>query len=418
MAADFTMKPTTDTANRARRGFPILLACCFTGFAHLGILRGEDVPQSPEDISSEVDGAATAGQGRMLPTFDRWAEARRNIREKTGFGWTAGFANVAHAVAGGDGVPFGASGDLSAQGIWSPGLRGTDLPTEFRFRARSRQAYGATAPSEIAAEIGALWGVVDGFSDRGFEMPDCFVRHEFKRSGVELRYGQMSIDSQFGGHTFASSKKYFLNQAFSSNPAVAFPRFGAGLTLAKEFGNGFSVGAGTTTVQGTQNGSQVDVRMGSGDLFKALEIGYQYRGDDLLERNIALLGWHSDALADGAQAEGEGLQLTHARTLDDDGTRLFSTLAWSTGGAAALEGIATCGIGFPVGDHDFAGLAGGIGIGSGPDAPVQGVIEGFYRWQPRADLQISPDFQLLFGEGLRGDPGVRVLTGLRLVLGF
>ena len=87
--------------------------------------------------------------------------------------------------------------------------------------------YGATAVSEI----GALWGLVDGYCDSGFEIPDFYLRHVFERPVIELRYGQMTIDSQFGGHQYSSSKKMFFNQAFSSDPAVAFPRFGAGFTL-------------------------------------------------------------------------------------------------------------------------------------------------------------------------------------------
>ena len=49
---------------------------------------------------------------------------------------------------------------------------------------------------------------------------------------------------------------------------------------------------------------------------------------------------------------------------------------------------------------------------------MQAVIEGFYRIQIREGIRISPDFQILMGEGFRETPGVRVLAGLRAGFDF
>ncbi len=370
----------------------------------------------PEDIAREVRNANAPGGSPDL--LERWGEARRRIDEHAGFSWTAGYYSASLAAIGGDGVPFGASGELSIQGLWKPGQRWTDNPTELRFRLRHRHALGGTAASELSDDVGAIWGVIDGFSDSGFEVPDFFLRHEFERAGLEIRYGQMSIDSQFGGHQLASAKHYFLNQAFASNPAVAFPRFGAGLTAVKRFDNGLSIGLGATTVQGTQQGDQVDFKFSSGDLFHALQFAYDFKGADELPQRLQLLGWHSDSVEDAGQPEGQGVQLTYERSLDADGTRFFSTLAWADGGAAPLDYFLSAGLGRPCGGDDFAGLAVGAGRGSGDGRPFQLVVEGFYRRQWGEHFEVAPDVQLLIGEDLATSPGVRLIAGVRVAASF
>ncbi|MCH7224832.1 carbohydrate porin [Haloferula sp. A504] len=376
---------------------------------------GEE-PVLPGDIAREIE--STGGGAGLLPVLEEWDKTRDRIDKEIGLSWSVRYDTVALGAALGHGVPVGASGDFTLQGIWAPARRWSGNPTELRFRLRDRHALGGRAASELGPGIGALWGVVDGFSGSGFEVPDFFFRHVFERSGIELRYGQMTIDAQFGGHQLASAKNYFLNQAFASSPAVAFPRFGAGITLAKSFDNGFSIGLGSTTVQGTQQGAQVDLEFGSDDLFHALQFAYDFKGADVLPRRIQLLGWHSDAVEDAGRPGGQGLQLIHERALSADGSRIFVKLAWADGGATPVDCFLAAGFGRPCGDHDFLGLAAGIGRGSGPAKDWQGVIEGFYRWHPWESLRISPDVQLLFGEGFNGSPGIRVVAGLRAGLVF
>lgn len=373
---------------------------------------------APDDIAREVDEASDERGIRRFDFAEQWNLARKRLQDSIGLGWTASYHDVALASLGGEGVPFGASGDFTVQGLWTPTQRWQDHPTELRFRLRYRHAFGPTAASRIGPDIGTLWGLVDGFSDSGFEIPDFYLRHVFERPGIEVRYGQMAIDAQFGGHQLASSKKYFLNQAFASEPGVAFPRFGAGITLMKEFENGLSIGLGATTVQGTQTGDQVDFEFGSEDLFHALQLGYQFDDPEDRRHRITLLGWHSDAVEDVSRPEGEGLQLIYERELDTSGTRFFSTFAWSNGGATPLDFLVTAGFGRSCGVDDYAGIAAGLGVGCDPRHSVQSVFEAFYRWQPRKGLQVSPDIQLLIGEGFTGGPGIRLVAGLRLGLVF
>ncbi|BCX49640.1 hypothetical protein HAHE_35480 [Haloferula helveola] len=380
------------------------------------LVLAEDGP--PQDIARELEAEQRGSGDWLYPLFDDWDRARTRFQEKSQLNWSASYHSVLLGAALGNGFPTGASGDFTLQGVWTPTGYWVDNPTEIRFRMRDRHAYGGRAASELGPDLGAAWGLVDGFSNSGFEVPDFFLRHHFDEAGLELRYGQLSIDSQFGSHQLASSKSFFLNQGFASNPAVAFPRFGAGFTALKTFDNGFSVGLGSTTVQGTQTGDQVNLQLGSDDLFHALQFAYDFKDSNELPRRLQMLVWHSDAVNDANRPEGQGVSFTYEQQLDSAGTRYFIRGAWSDGGAAALDYLVAGGVVFPVNGDDLFGVAASVGRGSSGGQPIQGILETFYRWQPRRNFTVSPDLQLLVGEGLNGGPGVRLIGGLRLKLSF
>lgn len=377
-----------------------------------------DAVSNPNDIAAELEDRDLQSGRWSFPLLEKWTEARKKFEKRVGLSWTASYHAVALGSLLGDGVPVGASGDFTFQGIWKPGHRWSDNPTELRFRVRHRHKYGSTAASELGPEIGALWGVVDGFSNSGLETPDFFLRHHFKDPDIEIRYGQLSIDSQFGGHQLGSSKKYFLNQGFASDPAVAFPRFGAGLTAFLNLDNGISIGIGSTTVQGTQTGDQVDLDFGSGDLFHAFQLSYDFKNHDDLFRRLQFLAWHSDAVEDANRPDGNGATLTYEHALNKNGEHGFARVSWSEGGAASLNYLMTAGYARPCGERDLAGVAAGIGRSSGSDDDIQAVIEAFYRWHARDNLMVTPDIQLLLGEGFTGGPGIRVVAGVRFGVSF
>lgn len=400
---------------RLLRSFPCVAAMLA---AHAAEPKEETAALATEDIASELNARDEQSGNWSSDLLEGWNEAHKKIQENTGISWSASYHAVALGSFLGDGVPVGASGDLTFRGIWKIGHRWVDNPTELQFRIRSRNQIGDTSASELGPDIGAAWGLVDGFSNSGLEVPDFFFRHHFKNPNLEIRYGQLSIDSQFGGNQLASSKKFFLNQGFASNPAVAYPRFGAGMTAFLILDNGFSVGIGATTVQGTQTGDQVNLDFGSGDLFSALQFAYDYQGSDSLARRLQLFLWNSDAVQDAHRPSGYGASLTYEKTLSEAGERGYARFSWSQGGAASLDYLLTAGYARPCGEKNLGGIAAGIGRSSESDKDVQAVFEAFYRWHALENVQITPDVQLLVGEGFTGGPGIRVVGGIRFGITF
>lgn len=100
-------------------------------------------------------------------------------------------------------------------------------------------------------------------------------------------------------------------------------------------------------------------------------------------------------------------------TLDKTFHNGFGIGIGASNGQSASGGLA-----WLVSDRDLLGTAVGVGHGSDSRHDVQSVIEGFYRWQLREGIQITPDLQVLAGEGFIGSPGVRVVLGLRAGIQF
>ncbi|MDE0836839.1 MAG: hypothetical protein OSA84_10855 [Akkermansiaceae bacterium] len=61
---------------------------------------------------------------------------------------------------------------------------------------------------------------------------------------------------------------------------------------------------------------------------------------------------------------------------------------------------------------------GGVPTAMSGDLTLQGVWKPGARWQPRPGLRITPDVQLVVGNGFNSSPGVRFVFGLRAGLEF
>lgn len=354
--------------------------------------------------------------GESIEWLEKWRDARDGALKKIGLDISASYDVLGMAALGSGDTDTGFGGDFTVNGTWQIAGRRLDLPLDLHFRLRHRDAFGDTAPSGVASQTGTLWGLVDGFSDSGFEVPDFYLLQKIPKYGIEIRYGQMVIDSQFDRHSLRSSKQAFLNRAFSANPAVAFPRFGAGVTLHRKCSSGLDYTLGACSVQGTQTGTQVDFNFGSDAYFKAAQIGWDFKIRDDPARIQAMV-WHSDPVPDANLPDGKGLSLVFERALPEHSAKLFARVAWADGAAADLDHLFAVGAAVDRRENDLLGLALGMGRDSSGTEDWQGVIEGFYRWQVGSMLHITPSLQLVFGESLPGRD-IRLVAGLRGSVAF
>ena len=404
--------------------------CCWVIF--FGSMVRLDAATTVTEISedtSNLDGVAEGLERRkrlegMFSDWKapKWVESYRKTRdewlERIGLDIGANY-DVAGLAAYGGGAPvYGLSGDLTVGGVWYLFGKKWDRPMNLRFRVRSRHAIGGRPASGVAeATGGVIWNMIDGFSDAGFEIPDFQLVQHF-RNGMELHYGQMTIDSQFDAHGLRSSKQAFFNRAFSSNPAVAFPRFGAGVTMRwKPEGRKFDLTLGTTTVQGTQNGDQVNLSFGSSDFFKAAQFGYDFKICGNPSRGQIMV-WQSDAVEDAGTPSGHGASLTFEHWLASSGNRLFARAAWADSSASDADRLLSAGFAMEHRENDLFGVAVGTGRDSLGRGDWQAVIESFYRIQIGPSFHITPEAQLVFGNGLGPDHSVRIVAGIRAALSF
>ena len=63
--------------------------------------------------------------------------------------------------------------------------------------------------------------------------------------------------------------------------------------------------------------------------------------------------------------------------------------------------------------YDHLGLGFGMGRSVQDSSIWQGVAEIYYRWQVTKEFMVTPDLQIILGEGLEGGEAFQIVAGLR-----
>ncbi len=376
-----------------------------------------------EDIGTEADTveASITRRNLLLDTFGDnavtkrlkpWVARREEWFEEHGLELALSY-DVLFQMTPHNGGSTGGAGEFAIAGRWHVLGSRPQRPIDLRFRVRDRHSFGGRAPSELSGEVGAIWGTADGFTGAGVEVPDFYLSQRYLSQNLELRYGQMVIDSQFDQHSLRGAKQSFLNQAFASNPAVAFPRFGAGVTLHWKSDNGIDVRGGFSSVQGTRAGDQVDFDLGSDEFFGAIQVGGNFSGWKGEEARWQMLAWRSDGAEEAGLESGSGFSATIEQRLEDENLRYFARVAHASGRATDVRNMGVFGLGLDCREADLFGIGIGVGEANDQSGDLQGVIECFYRKQIGPQLHVTPDLQILFGDGFEGGGNLRAIFGLR-----
>lgn len=309
------------------------------------------------------------------------------------------------------------SGDATLNVRWQINSDTSKSPLSLNVRVRDREAYSDLAPSELKHETGALWGYVDGFTDAGFQVPEVYLEDKFFAQRLTLRYGRMTIDDLLDGHELRSAKRSFLNQAFSSSPAVAFPGSDLGFVARWEDPSGWDLTLGVSKLASSNLEESSKWRLEGSALFKAMQLGYDFKGLGGRKARAQLLGWNADALPELAIESGSGASLTVEQELAGR-ARSFVRYAWSDGEGATTEHFAAAGIAVDLRKADRLGFSVAGGTSSKKADTREGVIEVFYRRQVGPALVITPDIQFVAGDGIGGDSDWLVIGGVRVGFTF
>ena len=316
-----------------------------------------------------------------------------------------------------DGGWGSSSGDATLNVRWQINSDTSKSPLSLNVRVRDREAYSDLAPSELKHETGALWGYVDGFTDAGFQVPEVYLEDKFFDQRLTLRYGSMTIDDLLDGHELRSAKRSFLNQAFSSSPAVAFPGSDLGFVARWESRSGWDVTLGISNLASSNLDESAKWRFESDALFQAVQLGYDFNGLGGRKARAQLLGWNADALPEFGLESGSGASLTLEQELAGR-ARSFVRYAWSDGEAAATDHFVAAGIALDLRKSDRLGVSMAGGSSSKKADTREGVVEVFYRRQITPFLIITPDLQFVAGDGIGRDADWLVIGGLRVGFTF
>jgi porin len=327
------------------------------------------------------------------------------------------YDSLAMGALGSDDGWGATAGDGTLSLRWQINADTSKAPLSLNLRMRHRHAYSDLAPSQLRKETGALWSYVRGFTDAGFQVPEIFLEDQFFDQRLTLRYGQMTIDGLLDGHQLRSGKRSFMNQAFSSSPAVGFPGSDLGFVVRWESRAGWDLTLGASHLDSTNLSEAAEWRFQGDSLFKAVQLGYNFNGFSGRPARVQLLGWDSDAMPEFGIKSGRGASLTFEQQLAGR-AHSFVRYAWADGEAAVTDHFAAAGVAFDLRQSDRLGVAIAAGSSSTNSSKREGVIECFYRRQIGKSLFITPDVQFVAGDGIGGHADWIVIGGVRVGFTF
>jgi porin len=372
---------------------------------------------SPDSIDSRLNAGATIQQewimalpkGRPLKLLSEFnQQLDRKLHLRFGLAYTSLGMAATDAPYGDD---WAAAGDFDFFGRWRAwGIKNGDVGT-FAFNLRHRHAYSDLPPSRLNRAIGSPWAVTSGFSDTGGEITEAYLDQSFLNGNVGIRIGQIFQDNHFDGYAYKSQKRFFLNAAFSDNPAVAFPDSGIGfVTIIRPYEDWYFLsGAGDSSGRKLSEGT--DSLFGN-TVFSGLEVGWSPSSGLLQDQSVALFSWFAPAEEGSGDADGSGATFTYQWQPAGEPIGLFFRYAWSGSSATLIKTLATSGavwedaFGIP---NSLFGLAYAWGdpVSRDLERPDNGelvnaagitqtVVEIFQRFQVTPLIELTPDIQLLF----------------------
>ena len=312
----------------------------------------------------------------------------------------------------------GTAGDITLGGRWLIAGQRFNKPFYLAFRFRDRRAYSEYAPSDIQGQTDLLWGTVDGFNNSGFQVPDFYFDQRLRDDKLSLRYGQFSIDSFVDKHAMRGAKRYFLNQAFSSNPTVNFPSYGAGFAANWNPNSRWEFTGGISNIQGVEGDAQVDFSLDSSALFGTIQAAYSFTGLDGKGARLQLMAWGGDENNVDEYRGGNGYSGTIEHEGHEKNEVWVFRFAQSFEDPTDTDMLLFLGHGKQIRGFDNLG----VGVGAGRSAATQTwqtVFESYYLWQVTKELVITPDLQVIFGsDPTTKESKVRIVGGLRLGIVF
>ena len=397
----------------------VFLCCCSRLYA-------DESPVSPRmDEVNSVDSIDTSIEQRnrldddpsrrsIFPDFfNRFRAYREELNKKIRLEALFSYNALTQGYAGNGRSEGATSDEVSATFRWLLFGHKSSRPVYLSFSMRHRHAYGDTAPSQLSSRTGLLWGTVYGFTDAGFQIPELYISQELADSRLTLRYGQFSIDDFFDNNKLRSAKRYFLNQAFSANPTVAFPDYGAGFTAQwKDTGN-WDLSVGASNIQALDQSGDINLDFSSTAIFYIAQGGYNFTGYAGRDARAQLMAWSSQDNNEEALENGNGVSLTLEQAGAPSGERYLVRLAYSDADTAPVDQLLTLGWGRPFRKYDHLGLGLGLGRSAADSSRYQGVAEAYYRWQVTKELLITPDLQIIAGKGTDDGEDFQIVVGLR-----
>jgi len=348
-----------------------------------------------------------------------WTNFQHRLDEKLGLRLGVFYNSLVQYATEATGDPLASSGEFQMKGrlrLWgrdSGNLGFVDL------QIRNRHRYSDIPPSVLGQSIGSLWPTVRGFNNSGWQVPDFYYEQYLLDQRFAFRAGQTRIDNLFDSHALRSARLFFLNSAFSDNPAVAFPSFGPGLAVNVRPFDELEIMLGIQDSDARELEGVADSIFRRDNFFTAAQVAWTRKWEVRGETMVQAMYWHTDGTSDSQTPSGNGISalVQHRFT---DRTTAFARYSYSASAATLAEQMISSGMGWtpPRRTDDLAGGAFAWGRPSNGRLRDQYVAELFYRLQVTPEFQLTPDLQFILDPSRNPQDDFIVVFGMRARLAF
>jgi porin len=271
-------------------------------------------------------------------------------------------------------------------------------------------------PRQLGFDTGSALSTT-GYNDFGWGVTNLYWRQTFKAERFGFVAGHIDPSDWADQYAFLNPWRYFLSDAFFTNPAEAVPNNGLGIVGHAFITGGMYVNAGVMDANG--QGEEIDLSSFRSirERFNWIEVGFRGERDIKSRENTHLHYWQQDARKEAGTTESWGLAFTHSRVLLR-GLGGVIRAGYSEGNAAKFRRFVGIGVTSKVIGRDVVGL--GAGWGSPPDKSLRDQLtsELFYRIQVTRQLAITPDIQLTYKPSFNVVKDWIVIAGIRVRIVF
>ena len=347
--------------------------------------------------------------------YYKFRDWREGIYRKMGLQATMSYSMLGQQLISQEERQGASAGDVTFAARWLLMGAKYNKPFHLNFRVRHRHKYAELSPNELGPSHDLLWKTTAGYTDAGFQIPDFYFSQELFDGKLTLRYGQFGIDNFVDNHNLRSAKRFFLNQAFSKNPTVGFPSYGAGGALLWQDPHNWDVALGVSNIQSTDavDTEYINLSLGSSALFYTMQGGYNFAGLGGRDSRVQIMAWKTEKSTEDELNSGSGVSMTLEHQGAAPTERYVIRAASSEGDASLVDRLLMFGYGREMNKFDHYGMGLGIGRSAENNNRWQGVAEAYYRWQATKELLITPDLQVIFGQGTVSGESIRIVAGIR-----
>lgn len=320
------------------------------------------------------------------------------VKEKTGLTFGGAYTMLLQQASGGPGDRTAAAGDIDLMLSWKKQFNETDyirINSSFEYRFQ----IGDITPSALGPEIGTLIPTTNGFGERPPVVKELFYDQTLLEGRVRWIFGRIDPENYVGGHRLQSANTFFLNKAFSSNPAIAYPSIGLGGAAAVKPVDWLYILAGCTDVNANITRTGFDTAFDTGEVFAFAEVGGITNWDGLGSGRQRLSVWHSDSSSVKNKPSDQGISISIDQELGPKAA-IFLRTAYSDGAVTNVRQLYEGGFGFKglTGiDNDYTGIA--LAYAAPPSGRAETILEVFQRFQLALRTELTVGAQLIMNPG-------------------